>query len=109
MGTGCSEKEMKYSKEQYLDMMDKFPIWGFPTEAEQCYSSKMVKTRALHPCAACQYCKAPESAKDQYLRFPRGTLMFKEVCISEGWKSSYTCTYCLDYWIDGILDHCGRI
>lgn len=88
---------------KYLRLMEEAPF--FPSnENESCYSIKWVKTKSLQGCANCQYCKAPDSAKDSFSRFPRGTYMIKETAVIRelGWRSSYICTYCLDWWAKEI-------
>jgi hypothetical protein len=97
---------LKYTKEIYEKMQQDCPIWGFPTEDEQCYGAKMVKIRSAKECCGSNH----RYDGDHTGTFPSGTLMLREKCLFDGgWRQSYTCTECLDNWIDGLLDHCGRI
>lgn len=94
---------MKYSKKEYEEMMRVAPIWGFPQEDEYSYKSKMVKTKTGHPCAAgITLCKAPEHVMSSTFIFPAGTDMMLETCVTMGFygKRAYTCTYCMDYWME---------
>lgn len=88
-----------YSKEEYLRMMEVAPIWGFPTEEEKMYKCNMVKVRGAKVCTGSHY----RDKGNEVGLFYTGTLMLKETCLFDGaWRSAYTCTDCLDNWMEEI-------
>ena len=79
--------ELKYDKELYTDS-------GFYAgDMDGAYtdiSEKLIKCRKDHSCANCQ----KNISKGSYA--VRETALFQ----GEGWKSSYTCTDCIEKWLE---------
>lgn len=80
---------LKYPKEEYVhsgfyegDMDSEYAV----TE------EKLVKCRKPHKCVSCQK------------EIPAGNYALKESALfqGEGWKSAYTCTTCIEEWLDEI-------
>lgn len=79
--------DLKYPKEMYADSgfyagdMDSEYVDG---------EERLVKCRKVHKCANCQKSiNAGDYAVCEKTLFP-----------SEGWKSCYTCTKCIEQWLE---------
>lgn len=83
------KEDLKYSKEEYEDsgFYDGDMDPGYTKQNE-----KLVKCRKEHICANCQS------------TIPSGDYALLESALfpGEGWKSCYTCTKCLDEWLDEL-------
>lgn len=80
---------LKYPKEEYTSSA----IYGPDMDAEYCVTTeKLVKCRKPHKCVNCQK------------EIPAGDYALKESALfpGEGWKSAYTCTTCIEEWLDEI-------
>lgn len=87
---------MNHSKEEYLRMMEVAPIWGFPTEDEKCYKVSIVKVRGAKSCVDASH---PDLV-------PTGTIMLRETALFDNvWRSAYTCTSCLDNWMEQVKQY----
>lgn len=107
---------MKYNKEVYEKMQQDCPIWGEPDEDTSSYSFKLQKARKEYKCCN----SGPDvtvfgdlekewKGNPCAITINPGDLYLRETCIrkDEGWRSSFTCTNCLDEWLDGLFDRCG--
>lgn len=78
---------LKYDKELYTDSGF---YAGDMDEGYTDISEKLIKCRKDHSCANCQKI----ISKGSYA--VRETALFQ----GEGWKSSYTCTDCIEKWLE---------
>lgn len=80
---------MKYKPEDYSIVDSNF--YGLADEDVDNYKEKLVKCRKAHKCMNCE--------KD----IPIGTYAIRETGFIDGEPvSSYTCTDCMDEWLDNI-------
>lgn len=85
---------MKYSIAEYTRMMEEFPIWE-PSEDSTNYLFCISKVKKEH------YCYGSLAHKDKKL-INVWDIALVEKCIfpDVGRQTAYTCTFCMDKWID---------
>lgn len=78
---------LKYPKEMYVDS----DFYGGDMDCEYTDSEeKLVKCRKVHKCVNCQNdISVGDYAVCEKALFP-----------AEGWKSCYTCTKCIEQWLE---------
>lgn len=80
---------MKYKPEDYSISNSEF--YGICDDDIQNYNEKLVKCRKPHKCASCQK------------EIPTGNHAIRETGFMDGKPlSTYTCTDCMDKWLDEI-------
>lgn len=102
---------MKYTENQYMK-------WFVPNEGEdtsyiQLYKRSFIKTRKQHICWLCMGAiinevlfEAEERNPPPIAIHPIGSYMLKEDCLFDGkWHHSYTCTTCMDVWLENLGIH----
>ncbi len=82
---------MKYKPEDYSIVNSGF--YGLPDEDVDNYKEKLVRCRKIHKCMGCN----KEIPKGTYAIYESGFMDGKPV-------SSYTCTDCMDEWLDELYD-----
>ena len=80
---------MKYKPEDYSIVDSGF--YGLADEDVDNYKEKLVRCRKIHKCSGCEK------------EIPIGAYAIRETGFMDGSPvSSYTCTYCMDKWLDEI-------